>query len=52
LQSAFGKIGITYFVIDHPQMVMDHGIIGQFPGAFFEERKGLPIEVLFIVDPA
>jgi hypothetical protein len=31
---------------------MDHGIIGQFLGAFFEERDGLPIEVLFIVEPA
>ena len=52
LQSAFGKIGVTYFVVGHPQMVMDHRILGQFLGAFFEQREGLPIEVLFIVEPA
>ena len=43
LQSAFGKIGVTYFVVGHTKMVMDQGIIGQFLGAFFEERDGLPV---------
>jgi hypothetical protein len=52
LQSAFGQIGVTRFVVGHPQMVMDHGIVSQFLGAFFEERDGLPVEVLFIVEPA
>ena len=28
LQSTFGKIGVPYFVLGHPQMVMDHRIIG------------------------
>ena len=28
LQSTFGKIGVPYFVVGHPQMVMDHRIIG------------------------
>jgi hypothetical protein len=31
---------------------MDHGIISQFLGAFSEERDGLPIEFLLIIEPA